>query len=89
MNNAGKKITGWTMAFSRYGVPILVSVSAKNKEAAVAKFTEADFEVIDDKAIHDTVIIRYPGPPEVKKMETWNWEKDRKPACKAGDAKAI
>ena len=78
-----KKVTGWTMAYLINGVPLLICVSARSKKAAAAKFEEAGYIVKKSDEIRHSVLMKYPGPPEVKRMKRLNWERKSKPITKA------
>lgn len=69
-----KKVTGWVMAYKINGIPLLLFVSAKGRIAAIAKFEEAGYEVVDSNEIRHSVIVKYPGPPEVQEMERMDWQ---------------
>jgi len=77
-----KKVTGWIMGYQINGVFLLICVGARSKKAAAVKFEVAGYIVADSNQIRHSVLVKYPGPPEVQKMKRFQWERKSKPIIK-------
>lgn len=78
-----KKYVGWGRTEEQGGQKLIVIISAKSQKAACEKFEKLGRPILLEKHIRHLCIVKYPGPPDVKKLKAINWNKGIKPIDQA------
>lgn len=69
-----RKYIGWGMTVMCGNQKRIVIVPAKSKKAACEIFEELGLAVSFKKQIRHVCIVKYPGPDDVKKLNTASWD---------------
>jgi len=70
-----KKYIGYGIVEETRGIKRIIIVPAKTKPEAIEQLEALDMPVESAKHIRRVCVVKYPGPSDVKSMETADWNK--------------
>ena len=73
------KIEMWGTSYHKDGIQLYVAVEANGRVMATKKFAEAGFPIIQPDKLQEIVIMKSPGPRQVQKMKTMEFESNVRP----------
>lgn len=78
-NKTRGKFTMWAASYSRHGQVFCICVEAGTKKDACEKLARTGVSIVVPEEVRHIVMVKYPGPSEVRNMPCRKFEANSKP----------